>query len=74
MSKSALADRDRGALDERHDLVRVLADVALADAPHEAMAALRDLDRLEAVLVQPALQRVDVAVGSRLALSVPSLK
>ena len=28
-----LPDRDRGALDERDDLVRRLADVALADLP-----------------------------------------
>src|SRR6267154_2455834 len=33
-----LADRDRRALDERDDLVRVLADVALPDLFHEPMA------------------------------------
>ena len=38
-----LADRDRGALDERDDAVGVLADVALADLTHELVTALLDL-------------------------------
>ena len=61
-----LADRDRGSLDERDDLVRVLADVALADLSHEAVAALLHLHGLQAVRVQPVLQPVDVAVGGGL--------
>ena len=38
-AEERLADRDRGALDERDDLVRVLPDVALADLLHELVAA-----------------------------------
>ena len=58
-----LADRDRRALDERDDLVRVLADVALLDLTHELVAALPDVHRLEVMRVEPVLEAVDVAVG-----------
>ena len=65
-AEQRLADRDRGALDERDDLVRVLADVPLADLSHELVPALLDLHRLEVMLVQPQLQPIDVAIGGRL--------
>ena len=58
-----LADRDRRALDEVDDPVRVPPDVALADALHEPVAALLDLDALQVVGVEPVLEPVDVAVG-----------
>ena len=39
------ADGDRGALDEGDDAVRVPADVALLDPPHDPVAARLDLER-----------------------------
>src|SRR6266508_2940455 len=66
-AEEQLPDRDRGALEKVHDLVRVLADVVLADVAHEVVPALLHVDRPEAVRVQPALQAVDVAVGVDLA-------
>src|SRR5581483_11994572 len=61
-----LADGDGGTFDEGNDLVRVLADVALADLPHEPVPAIADLHRLQVVRVQPPLEAVDVAVGGSL--------
>ena len=58
-----LADRDRGAFDERDDALRVLADVALLDLAHDSVAALLNVDSLQVVRVQPVLEAVDVAVG-----------
>src|SRR5207248_6669726 len=52
--------------DERDDLVRVLADVALPDLAHELVTALLDLHRLQAMRVQPRLEAVDVTVGGGL--------
>src|SRR3954470_10541881 len=62
-AEEQLADRDRGALEEVDDLRGVLADVVLADVAHELVPALLDVDRAEAVRVQPPLEAVDVAVG-----------
>ena len=50
--KQRLADRDRRALDERDDLVRVLADVALLDLADELVAALLDVHRLKVMRVR----------------------
>ena len=67
-----LPDGDRRALGEVDDVLRVLADVALAYALHELVAFLLHLERLQVVRVEPDLQPIDVAIGLCLAgLSVP---
>src|SRR5580765_1090033 len=66
-AEQELPDRDRCALEEVDDLVRVLADVVLADIAHELVAALLHMDRPQPVVVQPDLEPVDVAVGGDLA-------
>ena len=64
-AEQRLADRDRRALDERDDPVRVLADVAPLDLTHEPVTALLDLHRLQVVAVEPALEAIDVEVRGR---------
>ena len=66
-AEEQLADRDRSALEEVDHLVRVLADVVLADVAHEPVAAIGDLDSAETMSVEPVLERGDVAVGVDLA-------
>src|SRR6266480_3202172 len=62
-TEEQLPNRDRRALQEVDDLVRVLADVVFADVADEGMTSFLDVDRAQAVGVQPVLQPVDVPVG-----------
>ena len=62
-----LEDRERRPLDEVDDPRGVLLRVGVAERVHEVLTLLLDLDSLEAVVVQPALEAVDVALGVRLA-------
>ena len=58
---------ERRSLDEVDDPRGVLLRVGVAKLVHEVLTLLLDLHPLEAVIVQPALEAVDVALGVRLA-------
>ena len=70
-AEDELEDRDRGAAKKVDRRRGVLLDVLALDVGGEVLALLADVDPLEVVRVEPALQAVDVLLESRLrALSV----
>ena len=58
--------RERGALRERDRVLHVAGDVARADRLGEVVELLLDPDPLEAVVVEPCLEPVDVDLDPRL--------
>ena len=62
-------ERERGALRERDRVLGVAGDLAGAQRVEPVVHLLADLDLLEAVVVEPRLEAVDVQLRGRLARS-----